>query len=162
MISREGLHKERSQSTLIAMVYAEVYSRVVRTYGPDGAAERLKKFGNEVARSYYEYWKPSKSTLPGIIREIASDIGGINKLTLKRTDDGFTLSSHECPLCVENLEIEGTHYCYPTMGILEEMLNQVLRDSGKKFRYKAVLGEVISSKSCGAEECVYNYKLYEK
>lgn len=162
MISRKKLHDERSQTTLIAMIYAEIYSRVVQTYGSKAAAEKLKQFGNNVSRSYYNYWRPSSSTLPGIIREISREIGGIKKLTLKRTEDGFTLSSKECPLCVEGMEIEGIHYCFPTMGILEEMLNLILRDKPKKFRYKGVVGEVTASQSCGAEECAYKYRLIER
>lgn len=162
MIPRGQLHKERSQSTLLAMVYAEVYTRVVQTFGPEGAAERLKRFGIQVAQSYYKYWQPSKSSLPAIIREISSEIGGIKKLTLKRTEEGFVLSSKECPLCVEGVEIEGIHYCFPTMGILEEILNLLFQDKPKKFRYRGVRGEVTASQSCGAEECTYTYYLIEK
>ncbi|NVM27509.1 MAG: hypothetical protein HWN65_01595 [Candidatus Helarchaeota archaeon] len=162
MIPREELLKEKSQSMLIAMIYAEIYSRVRQKFDQETAAEKLKEFGKRIARSYYEYYKPSKSSISGIARELSDKIGGMKKIKLKKLDDGFSISSNDCPLCVPEITIEGLHYCYPTMGILEEYLNLIIRDNPRKFRYERVIGSVVQSKSCGAEICEYRYKLIEK
>ncbi|NVM52373.1 MAG: hypothetical protein HWN66_01635 [Candidatus Helarchaeota archaeon] len=164
MIPREKLHKERSQSLLVAMIYVEIYSQMQQKYDLETAAEKLKNFGRNIAKSYYQYYKPSKSSISETIRELALKIGAIKKLKLRRVDDGFTLTSTDCPLCVEDFEVEGQGpaYCYPICGILEEYLNLIFKDNPRKFRYKEAIGRVVKSKSCGADMCEYHYRLVEK
>ncbi|MHA1278722.1 MAG: hypothetical protein ACTSQI_08625 [Candidatus Helarchaeota archaeon] len=156
------MYKERSASLLIAMFYIEVYTQLNQKYDPTVVSEKLRKLGHNVAKSYYEIWKPSSTSISGLAREISEKVGGIKKLKLKRLEDGFTLSTPDCPLCLEQIEIEGPHYCITTMAILEMYLNLVLQDHPGKFRYKHVIGTVLQSKSSGAEECVYHYRLIEK
>ncbi len=159
MISRDKLIDEKSQTLLIAMIYVEIYTRIHEKFDEETAAQKLMEFGNKIARSYYEYYKPSKSTVSGITRELSREIGGMKNVKIRRTEDGFTVSSPDCPLCVPELEIEGPAYCYPTCGILEEYLNLIFRDNPEKYPYKAVVGTVLKSQSCGAKVCEYYYKL---
>ena len=162
MIPRDKLHKQRASSILIAMVYTEIYARVRQNYDEKGTAEKLTTFGNRVADDYYKHYKPKSNSISGIAREISGVIGGIKKLKLKRVEDGFTLSSKQCPLCQPEIEVEGNAYCFPTLGILEQYLNLVFRDRPEKFAYKKAIGRVLASRACGAEECVYHYQLIEK
>ncbi len=162
MITRESLHKEKSASLLIAMFYIEVYTQLTERYDPDVVIEKLRKLGHNVARSYYEVWKPSSTSISGLAREVSEKVGGIKKLKLKRVEDGFTLTTPDCPLCLEQIVIEGPHYCIATMAILEMFLNLVLAEKPKKFRYKHVIGNVVRSKSGGSDECEYHYRLIEK
>jgi hypothetical protein len=162
MISREQLHKEKGASLLIAMFYIEVYTQLTKRYDPDVVIEKLRKLGHNVAKSYYEVWKPSSTSISGLAREVSQKVGGIKKLKLKRVEDGFTLTTDECPLCLDQIVIEGPHYCIATMAILEMFMNLVLDAKPKTFRYKRVIGNVLRSKSGGSDECEYHFQLIEK
>jgi len=162
LVSREDLHKKKGASLLIAMFYIEIFSELMKHFDVGTVEQKLRQLGENIARSYYEYYQPKESSISGLVKEIASNIGGIKKFKLTRVEDGFIVSIFDCPLCLEEIEIEGPHYCISNMAILETLVNLTLQDRPHKFRYKQIIGDIISSKSSGAEKCVYHYRLVEK
>jgi hypothetical protein len=79
-----------------------------------------------------------------------------------RTEDGFTITTHDCPLCQSNIEVEGKQFCIPTMAILETFLNLMFNNTPWKFLYKQVIGTVKKSISSGDDECEYHYRLIRR
>lgn len=162
MIDREDLHQEKCASIVIAMLYIELFSQLQKKYAPSLVAEKLHGMGRNIASTYFQYYQPHKTTISGLVREIAEELAGIKNITLKRVDDGFTIATTDCPLCMPGIEIEGPHYCYPTMGILEEMINASIQARPDKFQYKGVVGSVVRSISAGADACEYHFRLIKK
>jgi predicted hydrocarbon binding protein len=162
MQSRSELHKEKGASLLIAMVYVEVFSRMLEKYGAEVAAEKLTTLGRNVTKTYYKYYKPHKASISGFVREIAEELAGMKDVKLKKTEDGFSISTTDCPICLPGVVIEGPAYCFPTMGIIEEFLNEIFEEYPSKFLYKKAIGRVVKSISSGATECEYHYRLIEK
>ena len=162
MISRKELHKAQSASVLIAMVYIELFTHLTQKYDQSVVEEKLRTMGSNIARTYYDYYIPSKSSISGIIKELAEKLAGMKHIKLKRTEDGFTISTARCPLCQPNIEIEGPKFCIPTSSILETYLNLIFANFPWKFHYKEAIGTVIKSITSGDEMCEYHYRLLSK
>lgn len=160
MISRKELHKEQAASILIAMVYMEVFSHLTQKYEWSVVEEKLKTMGANIAKSYFEIYKPSQSSISGIIKDLSTNLAGMKRIKLKRIEDGFTISTLDCPLCQPNIEIEGPPFCTPVMAIQETFLNLIF--SSRKFPYKQAIGTVLKSISSGDEICEYQYRLIKK
>jgi len=160
MISRKQLHKEQAASVIIAMIYVELFSHLTQKYESSVIEEKLKTMGANIAKSYFAIYKPSKSSISGIIKEIAINLAGMKRNKLKKTEDGFTITTLDCPLCQPNIETEGPHFCTPVMVILETFLN--LSFSTRQFPYKQVIGTVVKSISSGDKICEYHYRLIAK
>lgn len=159
MISRKELHKAQSASILIAMVYIELFTHLTQKYDWSVVEEKLKTMGSNIAKSYYEYYLPSKNTISGTVRELAEKLAGMKHIKLKRTEDGFTLSSSICPICQPNIVVEGPKFCIPTCIILETFLNLIFTNFPGKFPYKEAIGTVTKSISSGDEMCEYHFRL---
>jgi hypothetical protein len=162
MISRKQLHKEQAVSLLIAMVYVEVFTLLTQENEWSIVEEKLKTMGANIAKSYFEIYKPSKSSISGIIKDLAINLAGMKRIKLMRTEDGFTITTHDCPLCQSNIEVEGKQFCIPTMAILETFLNLMFNNTPWKFPYKQVIGTVKKSISSGDDECEYHYRLIRR
>ena len=162
MISRKELHKAQSASVLIAMVYIELFTHLTQKYDHSVVEEKLRTMGSNIARSYYEYYLPSKSSISGIIKELAEKLAGMKHIKLRRTEDGFTLSTARCPLCQPNIEIEGPKFCIPVCIILETFLNLIFTNFPWKFPYTEAIGTVTKSISSGDDVCEYHFRLLQK
>jgi len=162
MISRKELHKAQSASILIAMVYIELFTHLTQKYDWSVVEEKLRTMGSNIAKSYYDYYLPSKSSISGIVKELSEKLAGMKYIKLKRTEDGFTISTPNCPLCQPNIEIEGPKFCIPTCTILETFLNLIFTNFPWRFPYKQVIGTVTKSISSGDEMCEYHYRLLDK
>jgi hypothetical protein len=162
MISRKELHKAQSASILIAMVYIELFTHLTQKYDRTLVEEKLRTMGVNIAKSYYKYYLPSKSSISGIIKELAEKLAGMRHIKLKRTEDGFTISSPICPICQPNIEIEGPKFCIPTCAILETFLNLIFTDFPWKFPYKEAIGTVTKSISSGDAMCEYHFRLLRR
>ena len=163
MIDRSELHNKKGSSLMIGMFYIELYSELVAKFDHETAEQKLRILGYNVAKTYYDYYKPSNKSISGLVKELSTKVGGIKKIKLKKVEDGFTLSSPDCPLCLPEIEIEGPQYCIATCAILEQYLNMLFRDYPDRYpRYRECIGKVIRSRSSGSDECEYHFRLIER
>lgn len=162
MISRKELHKAQSASVLIAMVYIELFTHLTQKFDHNVVEDKLRRMGSNIARTYYDYYLPSKSSISGIIRELAGNIAGMKSIKLKRTEDGFTLSTPRCPICQPGIEIEGPKFCIPTCIILGTYLNLIFANFPWKYPYTEAIGTVLKSVTSGDELCEYHYRLLKR
>ncbi|MDD1777542.1 MAG: hypothetical protein LUQ65_05180 [Candidatus Helarchaeota archaeon] len=162
MISRKELHKAQSASILIAMVYIELFTHLTQKYDSHAVEVKLRTMGVNIAKSYYEYYIPSKSTISGTIKELAEKLAGMKHIRLQKTEDGFTYTSSTCPLCQPNIEIEGPKFCIPVCVILETFLNLIFTNFPWKFPYTEAIGTVTKSISSGDDVCEYHFRLLQR
>ncbi|MBD3229349.1 MAG: hypothetical protein GF329_14285 [Candidatus Lokiarchaeota archaeon] len=169
MSVREKLIKESASSYLIQMIYIEAYAYLRQKYGSvETLNNKLKAMGRRIGRSVFKYYKPPHKSITGNVKEIIKTIAGIQNTELKKdylegTKDlrGFSIVFKKCPLCVEEVETEGVHYCTPTMCIMEEYINLGLKAGYVKKDFNRVEGKVLKSVSGGDDVCEYYYKIKE-
>lgn len=124
---------------------------------------RFRRMGENIAKTYVDYWKPKDMVNRANLRET---IGMIYKEILKssvaveinKTDQLIVVKDTGCALCkydYDDIHIAG---CEILLGLVSTFVNEINRLSGQKAYLVLEPVRVQESKALGNEKCVQVFK----
>lgn len=125
--------------------------------------DRFQKMGENIAKTYVDYWKPVESVNRANLRE---SIGTIYKEVLKSTvsidinkaEQLVIVNDASCPLCkydYDDIQIAG---CEILLGMISAFVNEINRLSGLKAYLILEPVRVQESRALGNPKCVQVFK----
>ena len=125
--------------------------------------ERLRKMGQNIAKTYIRYWKPTNvvtsSNLKDVITTIYQKV--LNSSTSIEIDDVENLirvQDYSCALCkyqYDDIEIAG---CEITLGMVSGIISLINKESSDPSSIFLEPYEVKESRAFGNKTCIQLYK----
>jgi predicted hydrocarbon binding protein len=151
-LSRVELVDMKVHNTLFTTFYVQIVSLMKEKYGVEGTKEALRRLGEGVALTMFDYREPVKSkSLKKIINDIA-DFGFYYSVKFEdiKGSDNFLIVDKNCPVCWEGIVEKDVPYCCIVDGFLEQYLN-LAHDHG--WDIPKVRIRVSKSKATGDDYC---------
>ncbi|MHA1233003.1 MAG: hypothetical protein ACTSRP_21365 [Candidatus Helarchaeota archaeon] len=160
-MNREALLHDKASVYLIQMIYVEVVAYLRKKLESiEEIEKRIRKMGENIGRTMFIYYRPRKKSPISIMKDfirVATGLSGVRiKKKFKKQNKKIIVIYKVCPLCNREIETKGLRYCLPTMAIIEEYVNQCIKE-GKLKKFNRVEGEVIKSIASGDDRCEYHF-----
>jgi hypothetical protein len=140
--------------------------RLMEKNGIKDSKEKLRKMGQNIAKTYINYWKPTdvitlsnlKDVITTIYQKVLSSTVSIEINEIERT---IKVQDYNCALCkyhYEDIEIAG---CEILLGLVSELINLINKETSSSKQLLLNPYEVIESRSYGNKSCsqLFKYKL---
>ena len=128
--------------------------------------ERLRKMGQNIARTYIKYWQPTTiintTNLKDVITTIYQKILNSNvSIEINNNEHLIKVQDYKCALCkyhYHDIEIAG---CEIILGMVSEIISLINKQSHDSSSVFLKPFEVIESRAYGNRSCIqlYNYKI---
>ena len=128
--------------------------------------EKLRKMGQNIAKTYLRYWKPTDtvniSNLKDVITTVYQKIlNSSPSIELNDAENLVRVRDSNCALCkyhYDEIEIAG---CEIILGMVSEIISHISKESNDVSSVFFEPYEVIESRAYGNKTCiqVYKYKL---
>ncbi|MFW9942312.1 MAG: hypothetical protein ACFFFT_14840, partial [Candidatus Thorarchaeota archaeon] len=128
--------------------------------------EKLREMGQNIAKTYIQYWKPTDSVNLSNLKDVISTIyqkilNSSPSIELNDTDQLVRVRDQNCALCkyhYDDIEIAG---CEIILGMVSEIISLISKESNDISSVVFEPYEVIESRAYGDKTCiqVYKYKL---
>jgi predicted hydrocarbon binding protein len=142
--------------------------RLMNKNGIKDSKNKLRKMGQNIAKTYINYWKPIeivnfmnlKNTITTIYQKILNSSPTIDIYESKNL---IIIRDNSCALCkyhYDDIEIAG---CEILLGLVSEFINLINKDSNESSSIFLDPNEVIESRAYGNKTCIqkYNYRIGE-
>ena len=139
-------------------------ARLMDKNGIQDLKERLRRMGQNIARTYINYWKPIEviniTNLKDIITTIYQKVlNSTPNVEIDESNEVITVRDHSCALCkyhYDDIEIAG---CEILIGFVSEFINLISKESTELSSIILKPSEVIESRAYGNKLCIqkYNY-----
>jgi hypothetical protein len=140
--------------------------RLMEKNGIKDSKEKLRKMGQNIAKTYINYWKPTdvitlsnlRDVITTIYQKVLSSTVSIEINEIERT---IKVQDYNCALCkyhYEDIEIAG---CEILLGLVSELINLINKETSSNKQLLLNPYEVIESRSYGNKSCsqLFTYKL---
>jgi hypothetical protein len=146
-----------------------ILARLMERNGIKDSKERLRRMGQNIAKTYLNYWRPTDIVDLNNIKDVVSTIYQkvLNSSVSIEIDDYgkiITVQDHRCALCkyqYSDIQIAG---CEILLGLVSEYINLLNKDSHSSSSIFLKPNEVIESRAYGNKLCIhsFNYKISGK
>ena len=137
--------------------------RLMEKNGIHNLKETLRKMGENIARTYINYWKPVdlvtlanfKDVLTTIYQKILNSSISVE---INETEKLIHIQDYRCALCkyhYEDIEIAG---CEILLGLVSELINHINKESYNSTPFLLNPYEVIESRAYGNKLCIQTFK----
>ncbi|MFW9827856.1 MAG: hypothetical protein ACFFEY_09705 [Candidatus Thorarchaeota archaeon] len=125
--------------------------------------DRLRRMGQNIARTYINYWKPidiiNITNIKDIITTIYQKVlNNTPNVEIDELNKVITVRDNSCALCkyhYDDIEIAG---CEILIGFVAEFINLISKGSTDLSSIILKPSEIIESRTYGNKICVQNYK----
>jgi len=134
--------------------------------GVSNLKEKLREMGQNIAKTYIQYWKPTDSVNLSNLKDVISTIyqkilNSSPSIELNDTDQLVRVRDHNCALCkyhYDDIEIAG---CEIILGVVSEIISLISEESNDISSVVFEPYEVTESRAYGDKACIqlYKYKL---
>ena len=143
-----------------------ILASLMEKNGLSNLEDRLRKMGQNIAKTYLQYWRPTDkiniSNLKDVLTTIYQKILNSSiSIEIDDTENLVKVRDHNCALCkyhYEDMEIAG---CEIILGMVSEIISHI--SNGSKDASSVFLDpiEVSESRAYGNKVCnqVYKYKI---
>ncbi len=134
--------------------------------GVSDLKEKLREMGQNIAKTYIRYWKPTDTVTISNLKDVISTIyqkilNSSPSIELNDADKLVKVRDHNCALCkyqYDDIEIAG---CEIILGMVSEIISLISKESNGKSSVFFEPYEVTESRAYGNKKCiqVYKYKI---
>ncbi|NVM34719.1 MAG: hypothetical protein HWN81_03925 [Candidatus Lokiarchaeota archaeon] len=125
--------------------------------------EKLRKMGQNIAKTYIRYWKPTNfvdiSNLKDVIATIYQKVfNSSTSIEINDVENLIKVQDYRCALCkyhYDNIEIAG---CEIILGMVSETISLINKESSNPSSLILEPYEVKESRAFGNKTCVQLYK----
>lgn len=143
-----------------------ILASLMKKNGVSDLKTKLREMGQNIARTYIQYWSPTKtvniSNLKDVLTTIYQKVLN-SSISIEIVDNGnlVKVRDHNCALCkyqYDDIEIAG---CEIILGMVSEIISQINKDSQDTNPLYLEPIEVSESRAYGNKMCnqIYKYKL---
>ncbi len=144
-------------------------ARLMEKNGIENSKERLRKMGQNIAKTYINYWKPTEaislSNLKDAITTIYQKV--LNSAVSIEINDNERLikvRDYNCALCkyhYEDIKIAG---CEILLGLVSEMITLINKETSNNAQLLLNPYEVSESRAYGNKSCIqlFEYKIEKR
>jgi hypothetical protein len=143
-----------------------ILASLMKKNGVSDLKTKLREMGQNIARTYIQYWSPTKtvniSNLKDVLTTIYQKVLN-SSISIEIVDNGnlVKVRDHNCALCkyqYDDIEIAG---CEIILGMVSEIISQINKDSQDTNPLYLEPIEVAESRAYGNKMCnqIYKYKL---
>ena len=131
--------------------------------GVSDLKEKLRKMGQNIAKTYMRYWKPTDSVNISNLKDVITTIyqkilNSSPSIELNDTDNMVKVRDHNCALCkyqYDDIEIAG---CEIILGMVSEIISLINKESNGISTVIIEPHEVTESRTYGNKTCIQVYK----
>ncbi|MFX1390230.1 MAG: hypothetical protein ACFE9Z_09230 [Promethearchaeota archaeon] len=138
-------------------------ARLMDENGIKDSKNRLRRMGQNIARTYINYWKPIeiinltnlKDTIATIYQKI---LNSSPKIEINESNKTITVQDYSCALCkyhYEDIEIAG---CEILLGLVSDFINLISKESQESSSIFLKPNNIIESRSYGNKSCIQSFK----
>lgn len=165
-----SLNIDRSQLLLVEaamnqsrnMIYHLV--RFMKKNDVENVKERLREMGRNIARTFYNYWKPIESVSIMNIKDVIATVykkvlNSSITIEVDEINNIIIIKDSKCALCKYHYEDVGKFAgCEVVLGMLSELIDLINKDSKNQSKINIQPLEVRESKAYGDEACIQVFK----
>jgi hypothetical protein len=128
--------------------------------------EKLRKMGQNIAKTYMRYWKPTDTVNISNLKDVTTTVyqkilNSSPSIELNDAENLVRVRDSNCALCkyhYEEIEIAG---CEIILGMVSEIISHISKESNDVSSVFFEPHEVIESRAYGNKTCiqVYKYKI---
>ncbi len=134
-------------------------ARLMEKNGIKNSKERLRRMGQNIAKTYIDYWKPTEiitlSNLKDVITTIYQKILNSSvSIEINENERIIKVRDYNCALCkyhYEDVEIAG---CEILLGLVSEVINLISKEGNNSTQLLLDPYEVIESRAYGNKACI--------
>jgi len=138
-------------------------ARLMEKNGIGNSKERFRKMGQNIAKTYINYWKPTDvitlSNLKDVITTIYQKVlNSAVSIEINENEKLVKVRDYNCALCkyhYEDVEIAG---CEILLGLVSELITLISKDSYNNTPLLLTPYEVIESRAYGNKSCIQLFK----
>ncbi len=128
--------------------------------------EKLRKMGQNIARTYINYWKPTETVTITNIKDVITTIyqkilNSAISIEIDKLKKEIIVKDPKCALCKyhhEDIEIAG---CEILIGMVSEFVYLINKDFGEPSFIFLKPSEVKESRTFGSKSCIQVFKYNE-
>ena len=130
-------------------IYELILALKQKKYSDDEIIKKIKQMGLNIAKNYFQFWKPSSKGLEDELQEIYKFIFG-KKVRINVEPNEITITQKNCPFCKYLRDDAGIAGCNIIVGVIEKYSDD--------FNIPKLQGNVIASKTFGDKRCIHQFK----
>ncbi len=144
-------------------------ARFMEKNGVTDLKKKLRKMGQNIARTYIQYWRPTNlintSNLKDVITTIYQKILNSSvSIEINQVESLIKIQDYKCALCkyhYNDMEIAG---CEIILGMVSEIISLISQESPDPSSIFLEPYDVTESRAYGNKTCIqlYKYKIGEK
>ncbi len=144
-------------------------ARFMEKNGVTDLKNKLRKMGQNIARTYIQYWRPTNlintSNLKDVITTIYQKILNSSvSIEINQVESLIKVQDYKCALCkyhYDDIEIAG---CEIILGMVSEIISLISQESHDPSSIFLEPYDVTESRAYGNKTCIqlYKYKIGEK
>jgi len=144
-------------------------ARFMEKNGVTNLKNKLRKMGQNIARTYIQYWSPTNlintSNLKDVITTIYQKILNSSvSIEINQVESSIKIQDYKCALCkyhYDDMEIAG---CEIILGMVSEIISLISQESHDPSSIFLEPYDVTESRAYGNKTCIqlYKYKIGEK
>ncbi|MFX1377863.1 MAG: hypothetical protein ACFFA4_02115 [Promethearchaeota archaeon] len=138
-------------------------ARLMQKNEIDNPKERLRRMGQNIAKTYINYWKPTdnlsltnlKDAITTIYQKVLNSTVSIE---INEAEKIIKVRDYNCALCkyhYEDIEIAG---CEILLGLVSELINHINKESYNSTPFLLNPYEVTESRAYGNKLCIQTFK----
>ncbi|MFW9970453.1 MAG: hypothetical protein ACFFDF_09650 [Candidatus Odinarchaeota archaeon] len=142
--------------------------RLMEKNGIENSKEKLRKMGQNIAKTYLKYWKPTDMITLVNLRDVITTVyqkvlNSTVSIDINEIEKIIEVRDYNCALCkyhYEDVEIAG---CEILLGLVSEMITNISKESNGNTLLSLKPNEVSESRAYGNKVCTqkFIYKLGE-
>ncbi len=125
--------------------------------------EKLRKMGQNIARTYINYWKPTETVTITNIKDVITTIyqkilNSAISIEVDQLNNEIIVKDHKCALCkypLNNLEIAG---CEVLIGMVSEFIYLINKEFSEPSSIFLEPSEVKESRTFGNKSCIQIFR----
>ncbi|MFX0001412.1 MAG: hypothetical protein ACFE9Q_03245 [Candidatus Hodarchaeota archaeon] len=131
--------------------------------GVSNLKDNLRKMGQNIARTYIRYWKPTNVINTSNIKDVITTIyqkvlNSSISIEINDADNVIRVQDYKCALCkyhYDEIEIAG---CEIILGIVSEIISLINKESNDQSSIYIKPYKVEESRAFGNKTCIQLYK----
>ena len=164
---KELIQTEATMNQMRNAIYG--LARFMEKNGVTDLKNKLRKMGQNIARTYIQYWRPTNlintSNLKDVITTIYQKILNSSvSIEINQVESLIKIQDYKCALCkyhYDDMEIAG---CEIILGMVSEIISLISQESHDPSSIFLEPYDVTESRAYGNKTCIqlYKYKIGEK
>jgi hypothetical protein len=138
-------------------------ARLMEKNGIKDSIDRLRRMGQNIARTYVKYWIPTDNITLSNLRDVLTTIyqkilNSTVSVEINELEEVIKVKDNRCALCkyhYEDVEIAG---CEILLGLMSEFITLISKESDEPSSVFLEPYEVIESRAYGNKTCIQIFK----